>query len=66
MPLAGVTVSHGASSDAVNDERPAAGVGTLSVFAAGLAPPAVPLNDSDAGETASTGGGGGRPACPST
>ena len=38
---------------AVNESVPSPALATLSVFAAGLAPPAVPLNDSDVGVTAS-------------
>ena len=49
VPLPGVTVSHGASSVAVNESVPPPVLSTPRVFAAGLAPPAVPLNDSDGG-----------------
>ena len=56
-PLAGVTVSQLASSAAVKLRLPPPVFVTLSVLAAGFAPPAVPLKASDAGVTASAGAG---------
>src|SRR4051794_12804698 len=59
VPDAGVTPSQLALSDAVQDSVPPPELLTVSVLAAGLAPPAVPLNASEAGETDSAGGDGG-------
>src|ERR1700755_2874974 len=58
VPLPGVTVNHGALSDAVQLSVPPPAFATLSVLAAGLAPPAVPRNDRLDGLTESTGGEG--------
>ena len=58
-PLAGDSVSHGTSSDAVKFSVPPPVLDTVTVFEAGDAPPAVPLNVNDAGDTDSAGGGGG-------
>src|SRR5688500_669725 len=66
VPLAGVTVSHDASSEAVKDRVPPPVLVTLTVLAAGFAPPTVPPNVSDAGSVASTGGGGGPAGVPNT
>src|SRR3954452_6535743 len=54
VPLAGETLSQLALSDAAQEDVPP----TLSVFGAGRAPPAVPLKDSEAGDTVSVGGDG--------
>ena len=51
VPDAGVTDSHGASSDAVKESVPPPVFVTLSVLVAGLAPPAVAENDRLAGDT---------------
>jgi hypothetical protein len=59
VALAGVTVSHAASSDAVTSKVPLPPFVTDTVFAAGLAPPCVALNARVVGETASAGGAGG-------
>ena len=59
VPLPGDTLSHVALSDAVQSIEPPPVLDTESVFAAGLAPPAVAENDSVAGETDSAGGAGG-------
>jgi hypothetical protein len=65
-PLPGVTDSHDASSLAVNDRVPPPVLLTDSVLVAGLDPPAVALNASDDGVTASAGGGGGPGGTPMT
>ena len=59
VPLAGDTLSQLALSDAVQSSVPEPAFDTLSVFAAGLEPPAVPLNDRLDGDTDSDGGAGG-------
>jgi hypothetical protein len=59
VPLAGATLSQLALSDAVQFMDPPPVLETVIVFAAGLAPPAVAENDSEAGVVDSTGGGGG-------
>ena len=57
VPLAPATGStSGALSDAVQSIDPPPAFATVSVFAAGLGPPAVAPNDSDAGDTDSDGG----------
>jgi hypothetical protein len=58
VPLAGATLSHVALSDAVQSIDPAPVLLTDSVLAAGLEPPAVPLNDRLVGVTESAGGVG--------
>jgi hypothetical protein len=58
LPLAGVTESHPASSVAVKGRMPPPVLATFSVFAAGLAPPAVALKLSDDGATLNAGGCG--------
>jgi hypothetical protein len=65
-PLAGETVSQEASSLAVKLNAPPPLLVTEIVLDAGLAPPAVPVNASDVGETASAGGGGGPGGTPIT
>ena len=57
VPLAGVTASHVASSDAVNDSVPAPVLATDRFWAGGLAAPWVAPNDRLAGVTDSAGGG---------
>ena len=52
VPPAVASDSHGAVSDAVQLADPLA---TVSVLAAGSAPPATPLNDSDDGVTVNVG-----------
>ncbi len=58
VPLPGETDSHGTPSEADQLSVPAPVFATSIVFAAGEAPPEVPLKDSAAGDTESTGGGG--------
>ena len=58
VPEAGVTVSHDASSDAVQLSVPPPVLVTASVFAAGAVPPAVALNARLDGVTESAGGTG--------
>jgi hypothetical protein len=55
-PEAGDTVSHAALLPAVHAIVPAPVFETLTVFAAGLDPPAVPENESEFDESVSTGG----------
>ena len=57
-PLAGATDSHAASSDAVKLSVPPPVFVTSIVLPAGALPPTVAANASDAGDTASAGGGG--------
>jgi hypothetical protein len=59
VPLAGDTLSQLALSDAVQSSVPEPAFDTLSVFAAGLEPPAVALNDRLVGDTDSDAGAGG-------
>ena len=59
VPDAGVTDSHGALSEALNDSVPEPVLATARFCAAGLAPPTVAENDRLAGVTESTGGGAG-------
>jgi hypothetical protein len=63
LPLAGDTDNHDASSDALKLNDPVPVLVTDNDCAAGLAPPAVPANDNDPGDTDNTGcgGGGGEP-----
>ena len=56
VPLAGDTESHGASSDALKASDPPPSLATLSVLAAGWAPPATAENASEPGATASRAG----------
>src|SRR4051812_6497333 len=58
VPLAGATLSQLAFSDAVQFSEPPPVFVTLSVLAAGLEPPCVPLNDRLEGLTANIGGDG--------
>jgi hypothetical protein len=55
VPLAGVTLSHGWSSDALKLSVPPPLFVTLTVCAGGFAPPCVALKASVAGATARTG-----------
>ena len=55
VPDAGVTDSHGASSEAVKESVPPPLLATLSVLDAGLVPPAVAEKDRLAGVTESAG-----------
>jgi hypothetical protein len=59
VPLAGDTLSQLALSDAVQFIEPPPVLLTVSVLAAGLEPPAVPLNDRLDGVTDRAGGVGG-------
>jgi hypothetical protein len=59
VPLPGETLNHVSLSDAVQSIDPPPVLLTDSVFAAGLDPPAVPLNDRLDGVTDSAGGVGG-------
>ena len=56
VPLVGATLSHRTSSDAVQLIVPPPVLDTVRVLDAGLAPPAVPLNEMLDGETDSDGG----------
>ena len=58
VPLAGVSESHGALSEAVQFRVPPPAFDTSSVFAAGLEPPCEALNDRFAGVAARAGGWG--------
>jgi hypothetical protein len=58
VPLAGDTLSQLAVSDAVQSMDPPPVLLTASVLAAGLEPPAVPLNDRLVGDTERAGGVG--------
>src|SRR5437868_887048 len=59
VPLVGETLSQDASSEAVQLIVPPPVLATVSVLAAGLGPPAVPLNDRLVGLTERTGAVGG-------
>ena len=64
LPLTGDTDNHDASSDALKLNDPVPVFVTDNVCPAGLAPPAVPANDNDPGDTDNTGCGGGGPEPP--